>query len=56
MWTNTNWQNQIDNFQRAEVREQQGIDGSVGGDAIASICCPCCVTVQVANELDHYGK
>ena len=40
----------------SEIREQKGIDGNVATDALASICCPCCVTVQVANELDHTEK
>ena len=38
------------------MREQKGIDGSAGKDAMAAICCPCCVSIQVANELDHYEK
>ena len=45
-----------DCFQRNELREQQQIEGSTMSDALASICCPCCVTVQVANELDSLGK
>ena len=43
-------------FQRNELREQQQIEGSTMGDALAAVCCPCCVTVQVANELDTLGK
>ena len=41
---------------RGEVREQHQIEGSVAGDACAACCCTLCATVQVANELDHYGK
>ena len=26
-----------------------------GGDALAACCCGCCVSVQVANELDERG-
>lgn len=43
-------------LQRNEMREQKGIDGSTGSDALAAICCTPCVAVQVANELDHYEK
>merc|ERR1712226_1583749 len=41
---------------RGEVRELYQIEGSVAGDVCAACCCTCCATVQVANELDHYGK
>lgn len=41
---------------RGEVREQNQIEGGVGGDVCAACCCTPCATVQVANELDHYGK
>lgn len=43
-------------LQRGELREQHQIEGSTGGDVGAACCCNCCAAVQIANELDHYGK
>ena len=41
---------------RGKVREEHGIEGSVAMDALAACCCGCCVSTQVANELDDRGK
>jgi len=40
---------------RDKAREKYGLEGSTGGDALAACCCGCCVSVQVANELDERG-
>ena len=41
---------------RGDLRDQQGIEGSTLGDVCASLWCDCCVSIQIANELDHAGK
>ena len=40
---------------RQKTRERYGIDGGSCGDACAAVCCPCCASVQIANELDTKG-
>merc|ERR1712001_261910 len=40
---------------RIEAREKYGIEGGTCGDAMASVCCGCCVNIQVANEIKERG-
>merc|ERR1712150_35307 len=37
---------------RQKIRERYGIEGSDLGDVAVSVCCGCCASVQIANELD----
>ena len=37
---------------RQKTREQYGLEGSDFGDAAAAVCCGCCASIQIANELD----
>jgi len=38
---------------RSKVRDRYGIPGSTLGDVCASVLCPCCASIQVANEVDQ---
>merc|ERR1711994_851245 len=37
---------------RKQLRDTHNIDGDAAGDCCAAWCCVCCVSVQMANELD----
>jgi len=37
---------------RQKTRELFGIEGSTMDDVLCACCCGCCVSVQIANELD----
>lgn len=37
---------------RGRTRKLKEIDGDTCGDFCAAIFCPCCASVQIANELD----
>jgi len=38
---------------RTQVRERYGIPGSTLGDICAASLCPCCASIQVANEVEE---
>ena len=38
---------------RSKVRDQYGIPGSTLGDVCAAALCPCCASIQLANEVDE---
>ncbi|CAF4321724.1 unnamed protein product [Rotaria socialis] len=38
---------------RTKIRTGFRIRGTVCGDACATCWCPCCVLLQISNELDH---
>ena len=38
---------------RSKVRNQYGIPGSTLGDVCAASLCPCCASIQLANEMDE---
>merc|ERR1711981_1114719 len=40
---------------RTEAREKYGIEGSSGGDCVASCCCGPCASIQTANEIKSRG-
>jgi len=42
-------------LQRGSVRQRNGYSGDACGDCIIACCCPCCTSIQIANELDHTG-
>lgn len=35
---------------RRQVRERQSIEGTLVGDLVVVLCCPCCALIQEANE------
>ena len=38
---------------RSKVRDQHGIPGSTLGDVCAACLCPCCASIQLANEVEE---
>jgi len=38
---------------RSKVRDRYGIPGTTLGDVCASLVCPCCASIQLANEVDE---
>jgi len=37
---------------RAQVRDDQGIDGNIAEDIVLGLCLPCCTTIQIKREFD----
>ena len=38
---------------RSKVRDQYNIPGSTLGDVCAACLCPCCASIQLANEVEE---